>query len=366
MKKDQTNLLKLHLDNILEKSFHPTKDFNKAYYENIPHIFYKFRECNMDNFDALENEYLWLVKAEEFEEDLFDSTIYYDISKQRLRIKRVIENRLPEIIIEVVRKELAKKGIQVDITTADFQKIIEHKNLFINSKSQLKTKEVKKHFIQCGLNPHKTNELIHTLKKLMSKDSIEAKSKTFLKKLNSLNEITRRSHYVSCLTLEKNNDIMWNRYAANKTGFCIAYDISKLEYIGFEKYQFLYNLQPMIYKKRKQFDISKLFDLAISKYMRDKKINQEKNIIIEMNMQVRTKKPDYSYENEWRIIIEKSHMRNRKHYFPFACAIYAGFSITEQNLAKLKEIAHKLSVPIYLQELSDSKSEYIYTKYCVL
>ena len=123
------------------------------------------------------------------------------------------------------------------------------------------------------------------------------------------------------------------------------------------------NINFYIIKRRKQFDISRLYDLAISKYMRDNKISQEKNIIIEMNMQVRTKKPEYSYENEWRIIIEKTHVRNRKHYFPFTCAIYAGFSITEQNLIKLKAIASKLNVPIYLQKLNDSKSDYIYTKY---
>jgi len=325
-------------------------------------FFTNFRECNTDNFDALENQYLWLVKAKEFKEDLFDSTIYFDITKQRQRIGKIIENRLPELIIDTVKKELAKKGIHLNISDADFQKNIEQKKIFLNSKSQLKKQEIKKHLIQCGLNPHKTNQLIHTMNEIMSKESIIAKSKAFLSKLNSLNEITRESHYVSCLTLKKDNDIMWNQYALDRTGFCIAYDISRLENLGFDKYQFLYSLQPMIYKRRKQFDISKLYDFAISKYLRDKKISEEKNIVLEMNIQVRTKKPEYSYENEWRIMIEKIHMKNRKHFFPFACAIYAGLSITEQNVIKLKEIALKLNIPVYLQKLNDSKSEYVYTK----
>jgi len=42
MGKVLTNFLKMHLDKILEKPFYPTKDFNKAYYENIPYVFYKF------------------------------------------------------------------------------------------------------------------------------------------------------------------------------------------------------------------------------------------------------------------------------------------------------------------------------------
>ena len=362
MAKDLSKFLESHLNKILTKSFRPSSDFNKEYYHKIPQIFYKFRECNEHNFDALENEYLWLVTAEEFKEDLFDSTIYYDISTQRNRIKKVIKDRLPEIVVEVFKRDLAKKGISANITKEDIEFIKENKERFINNKGRPRLNEIKKHLIQNGLSPHKTNELINTIKKTISKESIEAKSKIFLKKLNSLNEVTRKSHYISCLTLEKDNDVMWNRYADNKKGFCIAYDIKKLEKIGFDKYRFLYNLQPVIYKKRKQFDISKLYNLAFSKYMRDKKISQEKNVIIEMNMQVRTKKPEYSYEKEWRFIIEKTHVRDRKHYFPFASAIYAGCEIIEQDLINLKTIAHKLQIPIYLQKFNDSRSEYIYIK----
>ena len=109
MHKDQSNLLKEHLNNVLTKNFHPTEEYNKKFYSKIPHIFFKYRECNENNFDALENEYLWLVTADEFKNDLFDSTIYYDLSKQKSKIKRIMKDRFPEVIIEAIRKELAKK-----------------------------------------------------------------------------------------------------------------------------------------------------------------------------------------------------------------------------------------------------------------
>lgn len=79
-----------YLNNYLSKKI--DQDFIKEYIETIPKKLYRFRACTENDFNAIENDYIWLSLASEFE-DVKDSTIKYITSshkKMRFSISIVI------------------------------------------------------------------------------------------------------------------------------------------------------------------------------------------------------------------------------------------------------------------------------------
>lgn len=362
MKKYQSEFLNNHLEKTLDKCFHPSVKFNQEYFLKIPHIFYKYRECNENNFEALENQYLWLVTADEFKNDLFDSTMYYDLSTQGNKIIKMLKAKAPEIVLEAAKKEFAKKGFIVDPAIFDINAIINKNSEFIYQNGAPKINSIKRYLLSHGIRPNQIDEYIKAIKFSASEEQMKKTAENFIDKLLSLNYQIQKYHYVTCLTVEMNNDLMWDHYAANKTGFCIGYDINLLKEMGFDKYLFLGNLHPMLYKKRKQLEIDSLLELALNKYMKRKDLSKEKQINVEMHMHIHTKKSKYNYESEWRIIIDKQQISNRKHVFPFTHVIYAGLNIAEENLEKLRMLSAKLKVPLYKQELNRTKSDFTYEK----
>ena len=69
-----------YLNNYLSKKI--DQDFRKEYIETIPKKLYRFRACTENDFNAIENDYIWLSLASEFD-DIKDSTIKYNFKSQK-------------------------------------------------------------------------------------------------------------------------------------------------------------------------------------------------------------------------------------------------------------------------------------------
>ena len=54
----------------------------KQYLDSLPNKLYRFRECNDNNFESLEKDYLWLTKTDKFDDHL-DTTLSFDFTRQR-------------------------------------------------------------------------------------------------------------------------------------------------------------------------------------------------------------------------------------------------------------------------------------------
>jgi hypothetical protein len=105
---------------------------------------------------------------------------------------------------------------------------------------------------------------------------------------------------VSCFTESLNNIKMWNRYAEDSTGFCLAYNMKDImDYVLEMKEQGMeIDIMPVRYVKErnKQSDIMlNHMDLLEMSHESEKKYT----------LTCMTKEDNYSYEEEWRLLIGK-------------------------------------------------------------
>lgn len=358
LKKYNEKFLQNHLKRIIDIKPGKFDSINEDYYTLIPHIFYKFRNCNENNFIALENQYVWLTTADQYDGDLMDSTILYDTYSQRNRIMEVIKHHMPDIISKELIPKLAKIGIDVSsISTESIKEFITGINY---NNGGLNFAEIQRKLISKGIKYNQIKEIQTLIKKRLEDSYFENIAKKFVNKMNSLNKRIQKNYYISSFTKTYKNKMLWEFYAGKRTGFCIEYDLSLMEKIGLNKYKFLFALTPMIYNQRKEVDISKTIDVAILEYLNKGDMKKKIEVAIELETQIRNKDSDYDKEKEWRLMINKKFIKDQKHSFPFATAIYTGLNIENENFLRLKDIAKKLGIKLYKEQFNQTKSEYTF------
>jgi hypothetical protein len=120
MSKYGIKFIREHLNLILEMKFQYSDVFLMNYLSKIPNRFYKYRSCNKDYFNALENDYIWMSTADYFD-DRLDSTLNYNLEIQASKIGKTIKERLPEILLSAITKELKNRSIKIpDVLNLEF------------------------------------------------------------------------------------------------------------------------------------------------------------------------------------------------------------------------------------------------------
>lgn len=149
--------------------------------------------------------------------------------------------------------------------------------------------------------------------------------------LNSMEQqMTERmssTFLVGCLCTDFKNRLMWSHYADSHKGFCIEYDFSKKQ----DLLPF-----PIYYSKERP--------LVPWKAALDNSPENISEATAELMLGVLTKDSDWSYENEWRILIKASQEADVK--MPPITCIYLGAGISECNRVKILKIANKLHIPV--------------------
>lgn len=186
-------------------------------------------------------------------------------------------------------------------------------------------------------------------------DVIQDFKKNIIRKIN--NEFKKQNIFV-CLSENNNITPMWAHYADNHTGVCIEYDIfnSRL----FE------NCHPILYIKHADFteDINKIDDNKRNKL----KLLEEPFL---------KKSYDWSYENEWRVLLNKKRLSMvSKRYdlsnfiikrndlcfikFPKPSAVYIGLKISQSDEKEIKKICQNRGIKVYKMKKDESKYNLTY------
>ena len=167
---------------------------------------------------------------------------------------------------------------------------------------------------------------------------------------------------------------MWSHYADNHRGFCIEYDLSELKektVLNFEDNHFYSEpenfinerlntaikggLFPVIYSsQRVNFPTTRLLkfkreEVGTQQYQNDIDILLYKTFII--------KSTNWSYEKEWRLILDgkiPDHFEN-KIPFPYIKRIYLGCMMDSQTMATMIEIAKELNVEVFFLTMDNKK-----------
>lgn len=334
--------------------------------KTVPQFLYKYRNCNDNNFKALEDNSIWVSSAEQFV-DPYDCRIPFSIKD--LPTKKL--NRLmkwfvfAEFIYGYKKENLSE--FEDALTPLEVRKIFFSRcydnELYFNEKQAQKF--IKKNY------PKKQWEIVAdkivTFDQAISRRGRGQKLRDWFKvdcEIGCLStiELNRKAQFVCSLTEAYDNPKMWEEYADNYKGFCIAYDFTQdiradllddLSLVCAVK-----GLLPVFYKKRKPKFNSYKFQLSQYKdtFYESKDEYWSPTIQLQLYLQMLVKNPKYFNEQEWRVVIcgeEAGLVR-----FPFAAAIYIGKDISEKNKEKLIEIATKNNLNVYQQRVGVEKFQY--------
>ena len=161
------------------------------------------------------------------------------------------------------------------------------------------------------------------------KHEAAVKFEEYYKKLEQqLNERLESLFLVGCLAGDYKNRLMWSHYADGHKGFCIEYDFSKTTDLDILPF-------PVVYTDKR----IKMPWKAIIHPLKEETIEASKTMMTALL----TKDAEWSYEQEWRILVQHDNDPNVK--MPKASCVYIGSMCNEENRQRLCSIANSLSIP---------------------
>ncbi len=150
-------------------------------------------------------------------------------------------------------------------------------------------------------------------------------------------EFTRKDMLLTCFSETVDSILMWSHYADSHKGFCIEYDTEKIDR---EYKRFLF---PVIYQ-REVYDwteIAIMSDLSYTNYMEIIKMQgietdyELKNVSNNAYIPMLIKAQEWSYEQEWRIVVPSLIFGTNEHLIYLGNAInsiYLGVSCDKRNI----------------------------------
>lgn len=129
---------------------------------------------------------------------------------------------------------------------------------------------------------------------------------------------------ISCFSENQKSILMWSHYANQHQGFCIGYDISKIEE------EIRENIYPVFYHDR-------FFQLIKTSNLNDRKFN---SLI---------KYKDWKYEQEWRLIYNKKFVSIKP------SKIYLGVRFNDEYIDLFKDIANEKNCKLYKMKMNYSR-----------
>lgn len=189
-------------------------------------------------------------------------------------------------------------------------------------------------------------------------------------KLAKLNELA----YMTCLTEDKDNMLMWSHYADGHQGICVEYDLKRLNE---DPYGIIDHLFPVIYRDNRVIhrDIDSLLNsyndlikAICGHYVHDG--DEELDDLLPLFL---TKSTVWQYENEWRIIYTRKNMHDADDdvlysynlHFPCMKNIYLGYRIHPEIKKNIIEICDRLSqkgqqVMVYQAKLENESYDIVF------
>lgn len=344
--------------------------FVLKHFQEIPNQrLYKYRVCNQNNFSALEKNSIYLSRASEFP-DVFDSKLFYNFEKlsKRQKYKLVQTLRLGEYSKAYLENHWDKiNGTFHPRLVKDFLEQCYDNDFYLQEKKLLK-------FVQRNFSYNQQEVYFDFLRldEIFARDGRgEEVFKWIVEKEKKdsiwISEEQQKETFVCSLTEDGSNASMWENYADNYSGFCIEYSF---ESVGVNHIKnnllrtCLSQLVPMIYTDKTHFINGYDFMIEQNRMMYQEGCGEQREkfdlfYYYTIFTLLLTKKKDYEWEREWRIVLHN--LDKQVVYFPFATGIYLGKKIKEKHKSRLLKIAEKLNLNVYQQEMKAGESKYTYT-----
>lgn len=352
---------KANRDDNFSKIILNNTSFLESKEKHLPNTLCKYYFPTSDNIIDIQKQRLWLSHPSSFN-DPFDCYTGYDTKEyERQGLLTYIKNT------GCVDSLNSQEGFTTDelnrvyrSTTADIE------------------------YLMCN----KIEKYDYVVYKILENKSEIFKQKVYNLIIESTNEINAKMEKLRNINIRvacfsefnryegfKKNIQMWSHYADNHKGFCVEYDLSLLkettvfslkdyEYYGSEQSRYLDErlraaikggLFPVIYtSSRVSIPVSKLKKVTINE-IGDLHHNSDIDAILYKTYIV--KSANWSYEKEWRIILDgniSSYYEN-KIPFPYIKRIYLGCKMDSQTIETMLEIGKELNVEVIMLTMDNKR-----------
>lgn len=312
---------------------------SKYLFEHVPSSLFRFRECLEMNIDAFNDDKLFAVTSDKFN-DPYDCLFRYD--KERLR--NSIMMGMSKDVMYLLRKHIQEGGDFPDMLKALFdEKFLENaKNSIGNASDDL-----------IEMLSEKTESIKENLNKLIDKQTEEA--------VMTVKLMT----FIACFSEDIRSVTMWAHYANSHKGFALEYDTKsfqlKCQSCGQSKQcnkAAVCSLYPVIYQNQR-YDATDFLGWYIGRSMGLPIKNPD---TFASSKALLYKSSQWSYEKEWRLIISK--LNDFQDKTPFCIehlkpiAIYYGTRISSINKKMLHLIAKEKGINEYQMYIDDKSYNY--------
>ena len=283
----------------------------------LPKTLYKYRPFDEYAFDMLENEYLFLCKAEKLDdpsECIATLTLedFYDVKTGRLSF-RVVDGILHYLrpYCSEANYEKVRKLVYRTMTPDGYVR----RNYLLEANFAMQE-------LAPGVD---IAPFINFLGNIPEKMQEQEMGKN-IEKLLFLAYDARQKMGICSLSELSDSREMWDNYADHSTGYCVEYSMDGYEYQS--------DLFPVVYADDRNTDIfSAILDGFIGKFisgMTNGQIDADKSQYIRLFL---TKNTIWQYQKEWRIIGNA----NEKIKAPKISAVHIGKKISKENRIKMEQ-----------------------------
>ena len=256
----------------------------------------------INSLENLKNNQVWLSNPISFN-DPFDCSVAFDANK--------------------IMNEIVKKNIYILKSFLDY---IEENELSTNKKeiilkSEKPIDELKKNLSEIFREP-------------LIKEINREYKQTYINGCMDFNTKYKSKLKVSCFSEVNASLLMWGHYADNHQGFCVEYDLGSLDKTN--------NLKKYLFPIEYVDSMIDMTEYYLDNVLNRKNINKEK--LIES---VLYKMKEWSYEEEWRIVISENEYNIFNFDTPTPKAIYLGCNIKNTDKYNIISIANNMKIPVF-------------------
>jgi hypothetical protein len=326
----------------------------------LPKSLFEFYSPTSDNILDIKKQRLWLSHPKTFN-DPFDCHTGYDVDGYE---KHILLKYIQEVgCVDV-------KNSQDGFTVDEFDKLTSSTTSYEYNWYNSRIEEYGT-FLRKSLK-NKTEDFNQIIRDLINKSRNEVKAK-----IEILRNVNIRIACFSARERDKDfNDVtqIWSHYADNHKGFCVEYDISPLKEpvcFSVENHEF-YREQPKYMEERiMALILGGLFPVIytanrvnipktkLNKIKLDEVSGPNHNIDIHpiLYKTFIVKSAKWSYEKEWRLILDEGvcDYYGNKIPFPYIKRIFLGCKMNTQTIDTMIEIAEELGVEVVMMEMCNKK-----------
>ncbi len=265
---------------------------------------YKYRSFEKGKFeyyyDALKNGYMWFPQADNLNDD-FDTVLRFNpiVEAENIKNYLIANPRLYFKAIMTYSSEPIKIG-NTEKEQKAFQEVVECYDL---NTGELNKQKARKLLVQKGVSTQVALKYLDEVDTfitqfiLNNKDALEKVAQNFV----NINLAIRRDSYIYSMSETYQSNPMWAFYSNNNQGFCIEYDFNKAKSIDLDKKKMLLYIYAVIYSN----EVKEYSFVDNLKYIFTGKKDKDLYLKANLNLftQLMTKQEDWSFEKEWRIML---------------------------------------------------------------